>query len=67
MMPTLAAAAVLAASIAGCTDAIGYYRPAAEAECHTRGIDPQGPAFAACVKAVEDAEYRRWSKGLPGH
>jgi len=63
--PTLVALAILAAGIVGCADAVGYYRPAAEAECRTRGIDPQGPAFAACVKAIEDTEYRRWAKGVP--
>jgi hypothetical protein len=64
---SLTAAAVLAAVVAGCTDAAGYYRPAAEAECRTRGVDPQGPTFAACVKAIEDAEYRRWARSVPGH
>ena len=71
-MPTVAvvlralfASAALAASAAGC--AAGYQRPVAEAECRARGIDPQDAAFAVCVKNVEDAEYRRWSKGAPGH
>jgi hypothetical protein len=64
---SLGAVAVLAAGIVGCTDAVGYYRSAAEAECRTRGVDPQGTTFAACVQAVESAEYRRWSRGAPGH
>jgi hypothetical protein len=60
----LVAAALAATSCAAGTG--GYHRPAADAECRARGIDPHGEAFAACVKNVEDAEYRRWSRGAPG-
>jgi pyruvate-formate lyase-activating enzyme len=64
---TLAAlAATLMAALVAC-DATGYYRPTAEAECRARGLAAGTDAFSACVKAVEDAEYRRWARGLPGH
>lgn len=72
-MPTFAATVrasvvvvALAGSVAACATG-GYYHPAAEAECRARGIDPQAAAYALCVKNVEDAEYRRWSRGAPGH
>jgi hypothetical protein len=74
-MPSLASClravvtiAALAATVAACADANrGYYRTQAEGECLGRGLDPGSKAFVQCIETAEDAEYRRWSRGAPGH
>jgi hypothetical protein len=59
----------LVLALGACTEfnATGYYQEEAEAECRTRGLQPGTAAFTACVNDVTSAEYRRWSRGAPGH
>ena len=63
----IAIAGAVAACVAGGFSSTGYYQEEAEAECRTRGLQPQTPVFAKCVDDVTSAEYRRWSRGAPGH
>jgi hypothetical protein len=60
--------AALAATVTACADANrGYYRTQAQGDCLARGLDPGSKEFVQCVETAESAEYRRWSRGAPGH
>jgi hypothetical protein len=63
-----ALSAVALVAVTSCATATrGYYHTQAESECRGRGLGPESAAFTDCVRMAEDAEYRRWSRGAPGH